>query len=147
MLARQLGSKVAANCDGSTEIGWYPLHTTERGRRLMRWPKMVYHFHREGFELPHGAELLASGDAYPNQAFRYNDNAWGLQFHAELTRVMMHRWVVHGAHRFILPNAQQGREHLEGRMLFDAPLKAWLDDFLDIVFEGKTAAAATPLLV
>ncbi|MBW9054261.1 glutamine amidotransferase [Rhizobium mesosinicum] len=147
MLARQLGSKVAANHDGSTEIGWYPLHTTERGRRLMRWPKMVYHFHREGFELPHGAELLASGDAYPNQAFRYNDNAWGLQFHAELTRVMMHRWVVHGAHRFILPNAQQGREHLEGRMLFDAPLKAWLDDFLDIVFEGKTAAAATRLLV
>lgn len=147
MLARNLGSKVAANSDGSTEIGWYPLHTTERGRRLMRWPKMVYHFHREGFELPHGAELLASGDAYPNQAFRYNDNAWGLQFHAELTRVMMHRWVVHGAHRFILPNAQQGREHLEGRMLFDAPLKAWLDGFLDIVFEGRTAAAATPLLV
>jgi len=64
MLARQLGSKVAANCDGSTEIGWYPLHTTERGRLLMHWPKMVYHFHREGFELPHGAELLASGDAY-----------------------------------------------------------------------------------
>jgi GMP synthase (glutamine-hydrolysing) len=31
-------------------------------------------------------------------------------------------------------------------MLFDAPLKAWLDDFLDIVFEGRTAAA-TPLLV
>lgn len=143
MLARQLGSKVTANNDGSTEIGWYPLHTTEKGRLLMRWPKMVYHFHREGFELPHGAELLASGDAYPNQAFRYNGNAWGLQFHAELTRVMMHRWVVHGAHRFILPNAQQGREHLEGRMLFDAPLKAWLDEFLDVVFEGKSAMAKT----
>jgi GMP synthase (glutamine-hydrolysing) len=56
---------------------------------------------------------------------------------------MMHRWVVHGAHRFILPNAQQGREHLEGRMLFDAPLKAWLNEFLDIVFEGKTAKTAT----
>ncbi len=147
MLARNLGSKVAANNDGSTEIGWYPLHPTEKGRLLMRWPKMVYHFHREGFELPHGAELLATGDAYPNQAFRYNGNAWGLQFHAELTRVMMHRWVVHGAQRFILPNAQQGREHLEGRMLFDAPLRAWLDGFLDIVFEGKSIAteAATPL--
>ena len=50
---------------------------------------------------------------------------------------MMHRWVVHGAHRFILPNAQQGREHLEGRMLFDAPLNAWLTEFLDIVFEAS----------
>ncbi|CDM59574.1 MULTISPECIES: glutamine amidotransferase [Rhizobium] len=139
MLVRQLGGKVQANADGSTEIGWYPLRPTEKGRLLMHWPKMVYHFHREGFDLPHGAELLAEGDTYPNQAFRYGGHAWGLQFHAELTRAMMHRWVVHGAHRFILPNAQQGREHLEGRMLFDAPLKAWLNEFLDIVFEGKTS--------
>ena len=139
LLVRHLGGNVEPNADGSTEIGWYPLRPTEKGRRLMHWPKMVYHFHREGFDLPRGAELLAEGDAYPNQAFRYNGNAWGLQFHAELTRAMMHRWVVHGAHRFILPNAQQGREHLEGRMLFDAPLKAWLGEFLDIVFEGKSA--------
>ena len=139
MLVRHLGGKVQSNADGSTEIGWYPLHATEKGRLLMQWPKMVYHFHREGFDLPHGADLLAEGDTYPNQAFRYNGNAWGLQFHAELTRVMMHRWVVHGAQRFILPNAQQGREHLEGRMLFDAPLKVWLNEFLDIVFEGRTA--------
>ena len=142
MLVRHLGGKVQPNADGSTEIGWYPLHPTEKGRLLMHWPKMVYHFHREGFDLPRGADLLAEGDTYPNQAFRYNRNAWALQFHAELTRVMMHRWVVHGAHRFILPNAQQGREHLEGRMLFDAPLKAWLNEFLDIVFEGKTAQTA-----
>jgi GMP synthase (glutamine-hydrolysing) len=139
LLVRHLGGKVQSNADGSTEIGWYPLHATEKGRLLMQWPKMVYHFHREGFDLPHGADLLAEGDTYPNQAFRYNGNAWGLQFHAELTRAMMHRWVVHGAQRFILPNAQQGREHLEGRMLFDASLKIWLNEFLDIVFEGKTA--------
>jgi len=143
MLVRQLGGKVQANADGSTEIGWYPLRPTEKGRLLMHWPRMVYHFHREGFDLPHGAELLAEGDTYPNQAFRYDGRAWGLQFHAELTRAMMHRWVVHGAHRFILPNAQQGREHLEGRMLFDAPLKAWLSEFLDIVFEAKKSVATS----
>jgi GMP synthase (glutamine-hydrolysing) len=27
-------------------------------------------------------------------------------------------------------------------MLFDSPLKAWLNDFLDIVFEGKSARTA-----
>ncbi|KQV73185.1 glutamine amidotransferase [Rhizobium sp. Root1220] len=139
MLVRHLGGKVQSNADGTTEIGWYPLRAAEKGRLLMQWPKMVYHFHREGFDLPRGADLLAEGNTYPNQAFRYNENAWGLQFHAELTRAMMHRWVVHGAQRFILPNAQQGREHLEGRMLFDAPLKAWLNEFLDIVFEGKAS--------
>lgn len=134
MLVRHLGGKVEADREERTEIGWYPIRPTEHGRLLMPWPKMVYHFHREGFSLPHGAKLLATGDIYPNQAFRYGENAWGVQFHAELTRAMMHRWVVHGAHRFVLPNAQQGREHLESRMIFDAPLKAWLSAFLDLVF-------------
>lgn len=141
MLVRQLGGKVAADSHERVEIGWYPIQPTEKGRLLMQWPKMVYHFHREGFDLPHGADLLARGDLYPNQAFRYGDNAWGIQFHAELTRAMMQRWVVHGAHRFIMPNAQQGREHLEGRMLFDAPLKAWLSGFLDQVFEKSLQSA------
>lgn len=135
MLVRHLGGKVEAEPEGRVEIGWYPIRPTEHGRLLMRnWPKMVYHFHREGFDLPHGCQLLAEGDVYRNQAIRYGDNAWGLQFHAELTRAMMQRWVVHGAHRFIMPNAQQGRDHLEGRMIFDAPLKAWLSEFLDLVF-------------
>lgn len=141
MLVRQLGGKVAARPDEQVEIGWYPIHPTEHGRLLMHWPKMVYHFHREGFDLPHGAQLLASGETYPNQAFRYGGNAWGLQFHAELTRVMMQRWVVHGAHRFIMPNAQPGRVHLEGRMMFDTALKAWLSQFLDLVFETETPTA------
>lgn len=141
MLVRHLGGKVEADREERTEIGWYPIHPTEHGRLLMHWPRMVYHFHREGFSLPRGAKLLATGDVYPNQAFRYGENAWGVQFHAELTRAMMHRWVVHGAHRFVLPNAQQGREHLEGRMIFDAPLKAWLSDFLDLIFERDQRAS------
>ncbi len=136
MLARHLGGTVNAHKNGLTEIGWYPIRASEHGRLLMpQWPHMVYHFHREGFSLPSGAELLAEGDVYENQAIRYGKNAWGVQFHAELTRAMMQRWIVRGEHRFIMPNAQKGSEHLEGRMIFDAPLKTWLWDFLDLVFD------------
>ena len=120
--------------DGLVEIGWYPLEPTEAGRALMDWPSMVYHFHREGFELPQTATLLATGSSYPNQAFRYGKNAWGVQFHAELTRAMMHRWVVRGAERFTLCGAQQGRDHLDGRMIYDAVLRAWLHRFLATIF-------------
>ena len=94
-------------------------------------------FHREGFDLPKGADLLASGKTYPNQAFRYGENAWGIQFHGELTQVMMHRWVVHGAHRFELPGAQAGRAHLEGRLDHDGPLRAWMDRFLSQIFQRQ----------
>lgn len=137
MLASHLGARVASHPDGLTEIGWYRLRSTEHGRQMMRWPHMVYHFHREGFDLPHGAKLLAEGDAYPNQAYRYGENAYGIQFHAELTRAMMQSWIVRGASRFTMPNAQRGSEHLEGRMMFDAPLRAWLGEFLELVFESK----------
>lgn len=143
MMVRHLGGTVAAHKDDLAEIGWYPLRATEHGRLLMpHWPQMVYHFHREGFSLPHGAQRLAEGDAYPNQAIRYGDNAWGVQFHAELTRAMMQRWVVRGEHRFIMPNAQKGSEHLEGRMIFDAPLRQWLWHFLDLIFERDAASTS-----
>ena len=139
MLVNHLGGKVDGHRDGLVEIGWYPLRATEECKRLMHWPEMVYHFHREGFSLPKDATLLATSDNYPNQAFRYGDKAWGIQFHGELTRMMMQRWVVHGAHRFELPGAQPGRDHLGGRLIWDMHLKRWLGEFLERIF-GRPAA-------
>lgn len=143
MLVKHLGGQVKSHDDGLVEIGWYPIRATEAGRRLMHWPEMVYQFHREGFSLPSGATLLATAEHYPNQAFRYGRNAWGVQFHAELTRLMMQRWVVHGAHRFVLPGAQPGRDHLGGRLIWDTHLKQWLVELLDIVFGGGSRGRVT----
>lgn len=134
MLVNHLGGKVAGHGEGLVEIGWYPIEPTEEGKALMQWPEMVYQFHREGFSLPADATLLATSETYPNQAFRYGENAWGIQFHAELTQMMMHRWVVHGAHRFELPGAQPGRDHLGGRLIWDMHLKRWLQEFLGMIF-------------
>nr|WP_268890768.1 glutamine amidotransferase [Mesorhizobium xinjiangense] len=136
MLVNHLGGRVEGRDDGQVEIGWYPLKATEAGKALIDWPDVVYQFHREGFSLPSGATLLATAATYPNQAFRYGENAWGIQFHAELTRVMMQRWVVRGAHRFVLPGAQPGRDHLGGRMIWDFHLKRWLAGLLDMVFHS-----------
>lgn len=142
MLANHLGGKVEGHGEGLVEIGWYPIKPTEEGEALMQWPEMVYQFHREGFSLPRDATLLATAEAYPNQAFRYGENAWGIQFHAELTQMMMQRWVVHGAHRFELPGAQPGRDHLGGRLIWDMHLKRWLHEFLATIF-GSPAKAGT----
>ena len=144
MLVNHLGGKVGGREDGHVEIGWYPIRPTEEGRRIFDWPEMVYHFHREGFSLPSGATLLASADTYENQAIRYGENAWGVQFHAELTRAMMHRWVVRGAHRFDLPGAQRGRDHLEGRMIWDLRLRIWLVQFLERIY-GTPQPSGVPV--
>lgn len=143
MLSRHLGGTVGPHADGFVEIGYYPLKTTEAGRKLGGdWPGQVYHWHREGFTLTDGCELLATGETFANQAFRYGSTAFGLQFHPEVTRLMMHRWSVTGAHRFVLKGAQNGAEQLAGQMLHDAPVRDWLSGFLDVWLNPRAAAAA-----
>lgn len=147
MLVNHLGGRVDAHQKGLVEIGWYPIRSTEDGRKLLHWPEMVYQFHREGFSLPRDATLMATSETYENQAFRYGEKAWGIQFHAELTQAMMQRWVVRGAHRFEMPGAQQGRDHLGGRLIWDAHLRRWLVEFLGLVFDQpvETDAAIRPV--
>ena len=89
--------------------------------------------------MPTGAVRLATGDTFENQAFRYNGNAYGIQFHPEVTRLTMHRWGVIGAHRFALPNAQDSRAHLEGHLLHDQAVKRWLTQFLVHWLSGRDA--------
>ncbi|MEM7299615.1 MAG: glutamine amidotransferase [Pseudomonadota bacterium] len=130
-LVRHLGGEVWLHPEEFVEIGYYPIAPTPAGADFIDWPNMVFQWHREGFDLPSGAELLASGDTFPNQAFRYGENAYAIQFHVELTLAMMHKWGVKGAHRMEMPGAQPKAEHLRQRLLYDAATKIWIDGFLD----------------
>jgi GMP synthase (glutamine-hydrolysing) len=132
MLVKQLGGAVSPHCDGCAEVGFYRLHATAAGRRLSPWPETVYQWHREGFDLPAGTELLAYGDIFRNQAFSGHGTAFGIQFHSELTYAMACRWTVRGAERFKLPMAQGRAEHMAGWFRYDPPIRAWLWNFLDV---------------
>ena len=144
MLARYLGAVVAPHPDGHAEIGYFPISPTVEGLAFARqigapWPRQVYHWHREGFDLPPGSVALAEGDTFPNQAFRVGRNAYGLQFHPEVTYAMMCRWTVRGHERLTLPGARQREEHLEGWFVNDPAVRRWLDAFLDHwLADGRT---------
>ena len=138
MMVKVLGGTVCEHPEGCAEIGFYPLHPTEEGEKLIHWPDMVYQWHREGFDLPAGAVHLARSDAFENQAFQYGPAAFGVQFHSELTLAMMYRWTVHGAPRFSLKGAQNRRQHFAGRMLHDDRVHSWLDEFLDVWLASDT---------
>lgn len=144
MLSKHLGGTVAPHPDQLAEIGYYPIRPTVAGDAFGPWPEYVYHWHREGFTLPAGSELLATGDGFANQAYRYNGAAVGLQFHAEVTRLMMHRWSVKGAHRLAMKGAQAGHEHLSGHLMHDAAVRDWLSRFLDLWL--NSGQALNPLL-
>jgi len=131
LLARTLGARVAPHPDGWAEIGYFPVQPTVAGAELFAPALHVYHWHREGFEVPSGTVLLASGERFPNQAFRYGKNAYGIQFHPEVTAVMMEEWLQQAAERLRLRGAQSAAQQRLGRARFDAAFIRWLDQFLD----------------
>lgn len=147
MLARHLGAPVTTHPDGRAEIGYYPLRPTASGLVAADeigapWPAHVYHWHREGFGCPTGAETLATGDDFPTQAIRVGRAAFGLQFHPEVTYAMMCRWTVSGHERLLLPGAQDRTRQIEGRLMYDPHVAHWLDAFLDFWLCGGCRAAA-----
>jgi GMP synthase (glutamine-hydrolysing) len=131
MLARHLGAPVTRHPNGRVEVGYYPLRPTQAGARLFAWPDWVHHFHREGFDLPTGAVLLAEGDVFRNQAFSYGPTAFGIQFHIELTNAMVGRWTRRMSERARQPGAQEAADHFAGRALHDWKTAIFLEAFLD----------------
>ncbi len=100
MLAHVLGARVYPG--SKKEIGWYEVALTPEGMNdpLMsvlalpgRNTAQVFQWHGDTFDLPRGTVRLASSDLYPNQAFRYKDRVYGLQFHIEVTPQIVHDWL------------------------------------------------------
>jgi GMP synthase (glutamine-hydrolysing) len=130
LLARAFGARVAHHPQGINEIGYYPLRATAAGRTFFPADLHVYHWHQEGFDLPDEADLLAAGDAFPNQAFRLGRHAFGLQFHPEVRPADARVWFEGAAAHLSRPGAQSREQQEAGFVRHDPPLEAWLDGFL-----------------
>ena len=142
LLARQLGARVYSHPDTRGEAGYYPLHPTEAADRLcgVRFPRFGYQWHFDGFDLPTGAELLATGEGdFPVQAYRHGKTAVALQFHPEVTYHMMCHWTTRGHERLSRPGARPREEHLHGWYQHDGAVSAWLGAFLEKWIEGGRA--------
>ena len=95
LIAKALGAHVYRNPE--KEIGWAPVHFTDAAAgdpvfgRLPS-PSMFFHWHSETFMLPSGAVSLAYSDKCRQQAFRFHDTVYGIQFHPEITPEMIVDW-------------------------------------------------------
>jgi GMP synthase (glutamine-hydrolysing) len=131
LLARALGATVKPHPAGLAEIGYFPVRPTAAGQALFASAPHVYHWHHEGFDLPAGAELLATGECFPHQAYRYGSHAFGVQFHPEVHRKILDVWLMEGAKELAAPGAQSAAEQRGHHARHDAALDRWCDDFLD----------------
>ena len=134
ILVKYLGCKVEKNLNEFSEIGFYKIQPTENGIKMFQSQDVFYQFHTEGFELPSGCELLAKGDIFTNQAFRYK-NCYGLQFHPEVNIYLHLKWLflvlIKKPHILFKNGAQNIFYQLWLRIKYNSSISRWLDNFLD----------------
>lgn len=132
LLARTLGARVDRHCDGLHEIGYVPIAPAAASDGFLSEEMHAYQWHKEGFDLPAGTVLLAAGATFPNQAYRYGDTAYGIQFHPEVCGNVMARWCAEAADKLAAPGAHSAERQVAEAKRFDAPMAQWLDGFFDL---------------
>lgn len=95
LIAKALGARVYPGAH--KEIGFGELTLSTEGlksplKHLAGTP--VLHWHGDTFDLPDGAQRLASSALYPNQAFSVGANVLALQFHPESEAARFERWLI-----------------------------------------------------
>jgi GMP synthase (glutamine-hydrolysing) len=95
LLAASLGAQVFAG--SRPEVGVLPVAVaaTARGDPVLGSlgdEFLALQWHGDTFGIPAGAVRLAGSAAYQNQAFRFGETAYGVQFHVEVTDRMLADW-------------------------------------------------------
>jgi len=121
LLAHALGAPVRRHTQ--QEIGWYPLQLTSHGLsdpvlQPLGAQAPVFQWHGCTFELPAGAVQLARTATCEQQAFRWGESAYGLQFHLEMDQPLIERWLAAPDYAAELAEAglEQSADSIRGQM-------------------------------
>lgn len=109
LLAAALGARVYTG--NIPEVGVGNVYLTAPGKEDPVWRALeaefpVLQWHSDSFDLPAGAELLASSDLYPHQLFRFG-SSYGVQFHIEASHDLAKEWLA-------IPEYNQSLEQAHG---------------------------------
>jgi len=134
LIAEVLGAKVYPN--KQKEIGWFDLQLTDAGKneKLLsnfedKFP--VFHWHGDTYDLPVGSIRLFSSKVCQNQAFLYNDNVLGLQFHFEATAETLKEMVTNGTSELIENETIQSAEKILAQINYTEPNNIKMFSILD----------------
>lgn len=102
LLAKACGARVYKG--PVKEIGWSPIRFDDwfSSRNPLTFqlelskPHMVFQWHGDSFDFPVEGYRLAWNQTYPGQMFSFQGNAFGIQFHPEVTEEMIRHWVESG---------------------------------------------------
>lgn len=112
LIAKTLGANVKPNSE--KEIGWYDIKKTKDAKEdpffsHFQDSEKIFQWHGYTFDIPKNANHLAFSEYCQNQAFRYGDKVYGLQFHMEVTQQLIESWMN-------VPHNKKELEELKGEI-------------------------------
>jgi GMP synthase-like glutamine amidotransferase len=95
LLAKACGAKVTQS--PVKEIGWFKVELTEEGKKDSFFTGLsdkinVFQWHGDTFAIPDGGKWLGRAKGCVHQAFKVGPNAYGVQFHFEITDKSIKDW-------------------------------------------------------
>ncbi len=130
LIAKCLGAEVGPHPDGVVEVGFAKVTPTSEANSFLNLPMHFYQWHGEGFTLPDNCTLLARGETFQNQAFCFNSNTYGVQFHPEVTRTIMQEWQTHGCEYLNLTGAHSAERQLNDETQHGHKMAEWCNRFM-----------------
>lgn len=117
LITEVLGGEVYPNSKGK-EVGFGVIKKQSNDYSFLPQQLDVLHWHGDTFTLPDKAKRLYSSTHCENQAFIYNENVIGLQFHMETTKETLSD-LVEADREYITGNVLKNTE--ENIMTYDIP--------------------------
>ena len=131
LIAAALGARVGPHPQGRCEFGCYPVQPTPAASGWMEQPMYLTQAHFQEFDLPDGATLLATGDRhFPNQAFKYGELVYAVQFHPEVTPAVFTRWQNSDWAMYAHPGAQARQQQTQLMQQHGERQTDWVKNFL-----------------
>ncbi|MDX2417116.1 MAG: type 1 glutamine amidotransferase [Xanthomonadales bacterium] len=119
LISKALGGEV--NSAPTMQIGWHHTTLSAYAKELFKNRDglddfYAFEWHGDAFSLPDGALPLFNGDCIKNQGFLCK-NSLALQFHPEITKSMVHKWLEQYEHCLKKPSeCIQAQEQVLGNI-------------------------------
>lgn len=148
-LGSQLLAKAAQARVGRSpqkEIGFSPVQLSVEGKKDPLFQNVAgqfdtFQWHEDMFEIPTAGKLLASSSVCPHQAFRYGKNAYGLQFHIEITDKSIREWsdesIRQGDSAFKMQKEIMLKDYQKKKEQFHGIADKIYENFLEIIKEAR----------
>ena len=140
LLAKAAGAKIIKS--PVKEIGWYQIELTTEGKKDplfngFRESDPIYHWHGDMFQIPSNGKLLAQAQGCPHQALRVGRNAYGLQFHVEVTDKSIKEWCEEYSAHDLPERPERAQSMMDGywkyKKTFNAQAQRMYQNFLGII--------------